>query len=643
MNSSLFCRQIVNAVIAKMQWSDGLNQKFRSISGPPNVDRLAEWELQDALDWMDSDLGDVNETRRAAEYMVGELKQNLLSASASAQFSGVNRHCLHSLHESQPVARGGGGGFNLDRSVSPRDHGNDTGRDSDPCDELSDGDIVDNDLKEEDLMIEVFRNLERKHLSHFSDIIRCMNALFMQQTVLTESGFTEKDILRFFRLVIKVFSPEPPKRSSKVPRKPNRSKQDQSESTKRLQILMNIWKRTGIQNFRCDALKIIRGIFFATANPMLVNLIITAIHSVDSFADLRMKRMCLFLIALAAGISCDSPIVKEPQLLVDFFNNVFEAISQGMDESNFDFDRESVLPDEYFSQHFADDAWHVLDHVNTMFAKIPNSAPAESSRKPAAKKQQAASAADERPFDGFDIQVLDDVTIMSACSIIDAQRLPFFMQHIFHCFYHTLKLLETPIEDIMGLTTKRSLEFVILSLLHASMQPIPAIAFTQFSSLLSMIEKVGATRFFIAHEKSADFSSRLGCLARLLRPEDDKADEFLKAHFAHDMNAFANRSTTLASVMMDLFCLFRRDLLDDKRRVLDAEFTKVFPDVKFEAVQPTPQKREKVRFQGAGGGAAAESETVVVSLHDINPDEFRQFQEWKRLQAQEAAKRKGKK
>ena len=109
------------------------------------------------------------------------------------------------------------------------------------------------------------------------------------------------------------------------------------------------------------------------------------------------------------------------------------------------------------------------------------------------------------------------------------------------------------------------------------------------------------------------------------------------------MNAFANRSTTLASVMMDLFCLFRRDLLDDKRRVLDAEFTKVFPDVKFEAVQPTPQKREKVRFQGAGGGAAAESETVVVSLHDINPDEFRQFQEWKRLQAQEAAKRKGKK
>ena len=66
--------QVVDAVIAEMQWPDQLITAFRKISGPPNGARLADWDLQDALDWMDSDLGDVNETRRAAEYMAGELR-----------------------------------------------------------------------------------------------------------------------------------------------------------------------------------------------------------------------------------------------------------------------------------------------------------------------------------------------------------------------------------------------------------------------------------------------------------------------------------------------------------------------------------------------------------------------------------------
>ena len=66
--------QVVNAVIAKMGWPYHLNQKFRSIPCPPNGARLAGWDLQDALDWMDSDLGDEKETKRAAEYMAGELR-----------------------------------------------------------------------------------------------------------------------------------------------------------------------------------------------------------------------------------------------------------------------------------------------------------------------------------------------------------------------------------------------------------------------------------------------------------------------------------------------------------------------------------------------------------------------------------------
>ena len=63
--------QVVEAVIAKMGWPDNMNQKFRSIPTPPSGERLAGYELQDVLDWMDNDLGDADQTRRAAAYMVG--------------------------------------------------------------------------------------------------------------------------------------------------------------------------------------------------------------------------------------------------------------------------------------------------------------------------------------------------------------------------------------------------------------------------------------------------------------------------------------------------------------------------------------------------------------------------------------------
>ncbi len=75
--------QVVDAVIAEMQWPDQLITAFRKISGPPNGARLADWDLQDALDFMDSDLGDEKETMRAAEYMVGALKKRIASQRAA--------------------------------------------------------------------------------------------------------------------------------------------------------------------------------------------------------------------------------------------------------------------------------------------------------------------------------------------------------------------------------------------------------------------------------------------------------------------------------------------------------------------------------------------------------------------------------
>jgi hypothetical protein len=66
--------QVVDAVIAKMQWPENMNQKFRSIPAPPSGERLAGYLLEDVLCWIDNDLGDEVQTRRAAAYMAGELR-----------------------------------------------------------------------------------------------------------------------------------------------------------------------------------------------------------------------------------------------------------------------------------------------------------------------------------------------------------------------------------------------------------------------------------------------------------------------------------------------------------------------------------------------------------------------------------------
>jgi hypothetical protein len=48
----LTSKEVVDAVIARMSWPDHLNQKFRSIPCPPDGAKLANWDLQDALDWL---------------------------------------------------------------------------------------------------------------------------------------------------------------------------------------------------------------------------------------------------------------------------------------------------------------------------------------------------------------------------------------------------------------------------------------------------------------------------------------------------------------------------------------------------------------------------------------------------------------
>ena len=505
-------------------------------------------------------------------------------------------------------------------------------------------------------------NGHAKGLASFAGLVFAMNALLMMRSMLEQAKFEVREILRFFRLVIKIFSPKPPKRASaSVTRqqKPKNSKVPEG-STSRFEIMMKIWRRTGVRDFVCDAQKVIRGIFLSTANPMVVSSIISAINAIDQFSDPNMKRMCLFLIALASGISCDSLVVKSPQLLANFFENVYDAISEGMREGPFNFDRDTVLPARNFPKEFANEAWRILNYINHMFANIPNS-PAESSagKKAVSKKPQGAAeggkqaakkSADDNPFEGFDTDVVDDATISTnACSAINPEDLPVFMLHIFHCFYHAIGLVEEEIANIKGLTTDESLAFALLSLLHAAMQPIPAIAFTQFKALLSNIANVGVSKFQINHPKSADFLSKLACLVRLLLPEGEKAEEWLDTMFEEDMQTFAS-GKNLSSVMHELYSLFREQLLDDKRKVLDNTFTEVFPRVELsslpDAKPKTTKKREEVKFLAIGGGAAAENESIGVLCPDVD---HREFQEFKRHQEeflqwqQEQADAKGKK
>lgn len=509
-------------------------------------------------------------------------------------------------------------------------------------------------------------NGHAKGLASFVNIVFTMNTLFMMRSMLEQAKFEDREILRFFRFLIKIFSPKPPKRASaSVTRlkKPKNSKVPE-DSTSRFEIMMKIWRRTGVRDFVCDAQKVIRGIFLSTANPMVVSSIISAINAIDQFSDPIMKRMCLFLIALASGISCDSPVVKSPKFLADFFDSVYESISEGMHEGPFKFDRDTVLPADYFPKEFADEAWRILNYINHMFAKIPNS-PAEDSagKKAVSKKQQgvaevgkqaAKKSADDNPFkdfEGFDADVVDDATISTnACSAINPEDLPVFMQHIFHCFYHAIGLVEEDIANIKGLTTDDSLAFALLSLLHAPMQPIPAIAFTQFKALLSNIESVGVRKFQINHPKSADFLSKLACLVRLLLPEGENAEEWLETMFEGDMQTFVS-GKNLSSVMHELYSLFREQLLDDKRKVLDQIFTGVFPRVELsslpDAKPKTIKKRDEVKFRAIGGGAAAENESIGVVCLDVDHQQFQAFkreqEEFRKWKQEQAAAKGGKK
>jgi len=424
--------------------------------------------------------------------------------------------------------------------------------------------------------------------------------------------------------------------------------------------------KTGVRNFQFDAMKVIRGIFLSTANPMLVALIVECIHAAENFSNIAMKRMYLFLVALASGISCDSPVVKEPVLLSKFFTNVITAVISGMAEGRTQFDREQVLPTTDFPEQFADAAMQILNYVDNVFSKVPNEVAAEpgASPKKSSKKQQSAKGGAEaasskkpqapkggangddpeaNPFDGFDEEILDSMTMTTvAGDAIDREKLSPFFAFLLDCFNHALNLVCKDDSEIMGLTSENSLPFVMLSLTSAALKPSAAIAFNRFGALCSMSKKVGPTKFSLSHSGSADFTSQFACLVRLLLPaidQDDSqaAEKFLLTCFSQDMCTFAS-GMSLPTVMQKLYGLFRHDLLKDKKKLLDATFTDVFQGMKLpeapQLAKAATQLPKSTRFLGKGGGAAADDQDVVVNFCDIDAADFRAFLEWKRQRQQ---------
>jgi hypothetical protein len=512
-----------------------------------------------------------------------------------------------------------------------------------------DEELVDPDEMNARLFTEILENLPGKSLNAYAHILSCLNSLFQLHPLLTKAGFDDREILRFFRLVIKVFSPNPPKRS-KVPRKQKAPKKVPEGSTSRLEIMMKIFMKTGVRNFQFDVMKVIRGIVFSTVNPMLVALIVECIHAAEDFSNIAMKRMYLFLVALASGISCDSPVVKEPVFLSKFFTNVITAVASGMGERKIQFNREQVLPAEDFPKEFADAAMQVLKYVNNVFSKVPNEVAAEadaSSKKPSKKQQPAKGAAiggeaEANPFAEFDEEIVDSMTMTTvAGDAIAREKLSPFFAIILDCFDHALDLVCKDDSDIMGLTSEHSLQFVMLSLTSAALKPSAAIAFNRFGALCGMINKVGPTKFSLSHLGSADFISQFACLVRLLLPAIDQdgrqaAETLLLTCFSQDMRSFAS-GMSLPTVMQKLYGLFRHDLLKDKKKLLDATFTDVFPGTELpkgpESAKAAAQPPKSTRFLAADGGAAEDDEEVVVNFADISADDFRAFQEWKRQQS----------
>ena len=489
------------------------------------------------------------------------------------------------------------------------------------ADDLCPGDAADEDEAAANNFQDVLGALEQHGLLAYRPIFILLNALFVLIPLLEKAGFNPTEIRRFYKLLVKAHAPKPPRdAAARCPRRTQSTFKGRipQGSTSRLEIIMSILMRYGVQNFVFNAKALIKGIMPATGNPIVVNLVVSAIHEAENLSDLDTKRTLLFLLALASGVSVDSCMVKEPEHLADLFTLVIEHYETDASGKPI-FHREDVLPADKFPREFADDAWAFLFYVSDRFGKVPMTV-----------ESSASTSASENPYQGYEDEIMDDESITSSASAtVNRTSVPEgLMRHSFDCFVSAMFLLTQDKSRIMGLASQDSMEFLIRSLLTCGVRPKASVQFMQLGKLLSIIEKIGVKRYDFFHTRSGDFRSMFCALVRFTIPQFNldagqlAANIFLSECFAEDFRSM-KRGMNLQSCMVKLYGLFRQELHDDKRRCLDASFVKLFPQAKFQEIAAVPSPQTVVAAAvhsspaAAGGGG-----NVVLSFADLTPEQL---------------------
>jgi len=498
---------------------------------------------------------------------------------------------------------------------------------SDEVIEIFPADAVDDDSEEQKSrdFQEVLGLLVQHDLENFRQLFIALNSLFVLLPLLEGAGFTAIEIRRFYKLIVKVHAPKPPRGAAAgCPRRSQTTFKGTipQGSTSRLEIIMSILMRYGVRNFVFNAKALMKGIILASGNPIVASMVANAIHQAENLSDLDTKRMLLFLLALASGVSVDSCMVKEPEHLADLFTLVIEHYRTDASGKPI-FRREDVLPDNKFSKEFAVATWPFLLYVSDRFGRVPMVVEGAA---------DASPSASEDPYKGFADELADAKSITSLASdMLDRDSVPEgVLRDSFDRYKSAILHVAADQSSIMGLETPDSRRFLLLSLLTLGVRSKASEQFKLFCKLLSIIKNVGAGRFNFFHAKSADFRSMLCCLVRFSIPQCDlvtgkfAADLFLSDCFAKDFRSM-KPGMNLQSCMVKLYGLFRQELHDDKRRCLDASFADLFPHAKFPEIAAVPQPHTVVAAAvhsspaAAGGGGNA-----VLSFADLTPDQLAQ-------------------
>ena len=623
MTSSLSSRQVVDAVTAEMGWTDQLITAFRSIHAPPDGARLAEWDLQDALEWMDSDLGDMNETMRAAEYMVGELKKKFLSASESAH-SFQSGHCstTSDLMMSQDSSSGDGGASNpfsesrepslcgghggrgggtisyrsrLDGSISPRKDG---AAQAENPKEISSSDGEDReslslspDDKEElshTKILEVFDHFPQ--VQSFQPLVAAILGFWMLLPVLREK-VNPPVLKKILGLITDEHKPALPEKTSCQP--PKRLFQVGSRYPRRYTKLLEVLKKYGVMGFDLRNLtNIIVGLLFGTLNPFLVSNFIEHIHDVD-ITKKEVKTTLVFTLMFLSAVMRNTVLVKKPEQLYSFVQFLLE---------NFNKDDNSWIDQIDKSKYDSD----FLAAVKVVFEKVCKDFKSISEGKALSEEQIARF---QKDLAEFALPEADDMT--SHSQKLSEDEVPIVLVESYNRHWFALQNLVprllmsrgAPLFEFTGDFSKYAHFFLFFTLLTSSCRKSRNIFHKELEKVLRAFEDVKQKnqRLNVFGKNFETPMSKLFNLIRLLFLEE--SDAFIDQFFEFDCegNKFCKDQTSLPG------CLSA--LLDKMHEIANFSFP-VYQSMKERIIKNFPNASVAAASGAVAGGGLSAHEGI---------------------------------